>query len=299
MLRISLVLAPCLLAACVQSDATREASASVLSREAAADTGSQPLRAVLARVASGNLLDERRIFGGVEARQGDDPWQVALVPAELSQNIAFCGGSLIGREVILTAAHCVDGGTLPGQVDVVAGSIDLARGERIRVARIDVHPDWNPSTHDNDLALLRLARPTDAGRVDPVTPAIAQQFGQPRASVRVTGWGRTATSGSTVSRLQTVDVPIVSTPDCNDPVAYRGLVTGNMLCAGFEAGGRDSCQGDSGGPLTVAHGGRRSLIGIVSWGEGCARRNKYGVYTRVANYGPWIASCAAGRSCAR
>ena len=104
---------------------------------------------------------------------------------------------------------------------------------------------------------------------------------------------------SPLTAARTVDVPVVDREnDCNDGVAYRGAITDNMICAGRQEGGRDSCQGDSGGPLTSAAGGR-ALLGIVSWGDGCAQPNKYGVYTRVANYGAWVNNCIGGRDCLR
>jgi len=80
---------------------------------------------------------------------------------------------------------------------------------------------------------------------------------------------------------------------CNGPIAYDGRITENMVCAGVPAGGMDSCQGDSGGPLTASANGAMWLAGIVSWGEGCARPNKFGVYTRSAKYGAWVGACVA------
>ena len=82
---------------------------------------------------------------------------------------------------------------------------------------------------------------------------------------------------------------------CNRPESYDGDITANMMCAGREEGGVDSCQGDSGGPLSTLLDGRTTLVGVVSLGEGCARRLKYGVYARVSAAAPWIASTMAGR----
>lgn len=261
--------------------------------------GSFPLRNVRDFLRTGAWLAEPRIFGGDPAQPGQDPWQVALVLAAETQNAAFCGGSLIASNVVLTAAHCVDNETLPADVDVVAGTVELTSGgQRLHVTRFAIHPDYNPANFDNDLALLFLAGSTSAGRIAPATAAVEQSAGLPGQRARVTGWGRTETSTSTVRRLMTVELPIVSRSDCNDPVAWDGTITANMVCAGFEAGG--ACRGDSGGPLTVPAGSSRALLGIVSSGpRRCGQPNKYGVYTRVANYYEWIASCSAGRSCSR
>ena len=262
--------------------------------------GSFPMRNVRALLERGDWLAEPRIFGGTPAQAGQDPWQVALVLANNSLNVAFCGGSLISPNVVITAAHCVDQGTLPRDINVVAGTVDLRLGgQRLAVARLEIHPDFNPANFDNDLALLFLAGSTAAGRIAPAAPSVEQSVGRPRDMARVTGFGRTETSpNETVRRLRTLDVPIVSRTDCNDPVVWNGAVTANMFCAGYESFG--GCRGDSGGPLTVPVGGSRALLGIVSSGpRRCGRRNKYGIYTRVANYSSWIDRCSNGRSCAR
>ncbi len=266
-----------------------------------ADGGSEPLKNALHYAKTGTWLVEPKIVGGVPAKPGDDPWQVALVVGEITdRNTAFCGGSLVRPNWVLTAAHCVDGGTAPSQVDIVSGTVDLdAGGTRSRVAEIIVHQSYDPGTHDNDIALLRLAGNVTAQPIALVSVASEEQFAQPGTNVRVTGWGRTSEGGSGVRKLRTVDVPFVSRTDCNDKVAYDGGITENMVCAGRQLGGADSCQGDSGGPLTNAAGNSRTLLGVVSFGEGCARPNKYGVYTRVANYGAWVNNCVAGQNCVR
>ena len=110
--------------------------------------------------------------------------------------------------------------------------------------------------------------------------------------VWTSGWG-TLSSGSSAlpNILQKVDVPLVNTADCNSAAAYGGDITDRMVCAGLQAGGKDSCQGDSGGPLFASEAdGSFKLVGVVSWGEGCARPNKYGVYSKVNIMVDWIAS---------
>lgn len=261
--------------------------------------GSLPLRNALHFESTGQWLVEPKIVGGALAVPGQDPWQVALVAAERTdKNIVFCGGSLVAQNWVLTAAHCLDGGTVPSQVDVVSGTIDLDRGgRRVRVAQIFVHTGWDTQTNNNDVALLRLMETAPGMPIALVTAATEFQVIPPRTHVRVTGWGRTQQGGQTVRQLRTVDVPVVSRDDCNDRVSYNGAITANMICAGWQHGGADSCQGDSGGPLTAPTGARRLLVGVVSWGHGCAQPNKYGVYTRLAQYADWTEQCMAGRIC--
>ena len=108
-------------------------------------------------------------------------------------------------------------------------------------------------------------------------------------TLEVTGWGRTSEGGTTSETLQKASVPYVATATCNAPDAYGGKVRTGMLCAGFATGGVDACQGDSGGPLVLKRMDQPPvLIGVVGWGEGCARKLKYGVYTRVSAYRTWI-----------
>lgn len=103
-------------------------------------------------------------------------------------------------------------------------------------------------------------------------------------NARVSGWGATSEGGPGSATLLAVYKPVVSNAACN--AAYNGGITDGMICAGVPEGGRDACQGDSGGPLTAGN----IVIGIVSWGQGCARPNFFGVYARVAHYRNWIDS---------
>lgn len=250
-----------------------------------------------------------QIIGGTLADDGEYPWQVALVDATQTNpyNGQFCGGSIIAPGWVLTAAHCVveDDGTVsnPAALDVVAGVNLLSsgqtsgtQGQRRKVSQIIVHSSYNPQTLDNDLALLRLAAPLSLNaKVQPV-PLAAQtdsQWFAPGLTATVSGWGRTNPPPQQPvlwpNDLMEVQVPIVDQTIC--AAAYPGAITANMLCAGYPTGGKDSCQGDSGGPLIVPDGGGGWLqAGIVSWGEGCAQPNQYGVYTRLANYTGWINS---------
>jgi secreted trypsin-like serine protease len=233
-----------------------------------------PQAAAIARGATG------RIVGGEPVLIVDNPWQVALVRGFIAepQRSQFCGGSIIGTDWVLTAAHCIRNTIVredPSRVNVVVGTPQFfIGGERISVAAIHVHPQYNDLTNEFDFALLRVSRPVTTGGTETL----------------VTGWGAVSEGGPGSLDLLGAQVPIVSTAVCNRPESYNGDITANMICAGREAGGIDSCQGDSGGPLSATLNGRRVLIGVVSFGEGCARRLKFGVYARVPVAAQWIAS---------
>lgn len=224
------------------------------------------------------------IVGGSPVENiSDTPWQVALVDDGTRDQ--FCGGTLIGATWVLTAAHCVDNwfvGSDPDKVDIVAGSLKYeSGGEQISVVAIYTHPNWNNGNLDFDAALLKLEGPAKLGKpIDMLPPDGDLPVGP---TVRVSGWGATSEGGPGSKILLFVPVPVVSTAVCNQPDSYDGSITAAMFCAGKREGGKDACQGDSGGP--VDNGSK--VVGIVSWGHGCARRLKYGVYTRVSSVSKW------------
>ncbi|MDR4484420.1 MAG: serine protease [Nitrospirales bacterium] len=209
----------------------------------------------------------------------DNPFQVALLNKSIASNngAQFCGGSLVRSNFVVTAAHCSDFITAD-QVQVLTGTRNLdGTGERRDVVSIKVHPSWNPNTFDNDVAVWQLA--TNATGITLAT--LATEDGPVGSNVLVTGWGETQ-AGPPPIQLQKVEVPLASKANCNDENSYNGAITDTMLCAGLDQGGKDACQGDSGGPLTRGPN-NTVLTGIVSWGEGCALPDKFGVYARVSN----------------
>ena len=220
-----------------------------------------------------------RIVGGAPAAAADNPFQVALLMASDTNNATaqFCGGSLIRPNIVVTAAHCSDFVTAD-QVHVLTGTRRLdGTGDRRNVARITIHPAWNSGTFDNDVAVWELT--TEAEGIPLAT--LATEDGPVGGNLLVTGWGLLTEGGTSPIDLHGVTVPLVDVANCNDANSYDGDILDSMICAGLDAGGTDSCQGDSGGPLTRGPN-NDTLTGIVSWGDGCARQNLFGVYTRVS-----------------
>jgi hypothetical protein len=184
----------------------------------------------------------------------------------------------------------------PHQIDVLVGRTNLlaANGRRHGVAKVTVHPGYNPTTYQNDVALLTLAEPSNVLPVALAMPGQDALVAPNRASF-VLGWGNlTEGQQAQTVQLQIGAVPVRSDASClGVPGWFYDPAT--QVCAGFPAGGVDSCQGDSGGPLVVADAGRVVQVGVVSNGRGCARPQSLGIYARVGapTLSAWIASRGA------
>ena len=227
------------------------------------------------------------IVGGRSADDAAAPWMVSIH----DQSGHICGGSLIAPDAVLTAAHCLEGED-PSTLTAVIGRKNLRRddGEEISFTQSFLHPDYDPVSSDADIALLLLSESSSAPTI-PMINADTLDLAAPGVMGDLYGWGSVREFQDVVSILRHVSVPIVSNETANRPVSYDGGVTPRMIAAGFEEGGKDSCGGDSGGPFSVNDGdGNAHLAGVISWGEGCAEPNKFGVNARVSSFEPWVAS---------
>ncbi|GAA3867130.1 serine protease [Saccharothrix violaceirubra] len=230
---------------------------------------------VLALVTPPATADPRIVGGQVVTDIAEAPWMVALVT---TAGRHVCGGTLIAPALVATAAHCV--ATYRAEdLLVVGGRADLSKPVGIvsRTTQIVLNPAYKTAQIGADAALLY----TTSTFPYPVltVPSRSETYLYTPGTVgTVLGWGRTFENGPGSLQLRKALVPIVSDAEC--AAAYKEYVPKAHVCAGFPEGGVDACQGDSGGPLVV--NGR--LAGIVSWGTGCARPGKPGVYTRVTSY---------------
>ena len=225
-----------------------------------------------------------RVVGGCVANPHSWPWQISLRTRFTGQH--FCGGTLIAPEWVLTAAHCLEKSSRPEFYKVILGAHEeYIRGldvQEISVAKLILEPN------NRDIALLKLSRPaTITDKVIPACLPSPNYMVADRTICYITGWGETqGTFGA--GRLKEAQLPVIENKVCNRVEYLNNRVKSTELCAGQLAGGVDSCQGDSGGPLVCFEKDKYILQGVTSWGLGCARPNKPGVYVRVSRFVDWI-----------
>uniref|UniRef100_A0A3Q2ZR90 MBL associated serine protease 1 n=1 Tax=Kryptolebias marmoratus TaxID=37003 RepID=A0A3Q2ZR90_KRYMA len=267
----------------------------------------------------------KRIVGGRTAELGLFPWQVLLSVEDLSrvpEDRWFGSGALLSESWVLTAAHVLrsqrrDTSVVPVAPEHVKVFLGLHRVQDKHLStshsvdQIVLHPDFQPSNYNNDIALLRLSQRAELNKlVRPVCLPPPERQGDPPSLLPnslgvVAGWGISSLNvssssssvtydlGVTSDLLQYVKLPVVSQDECQASYASRSIsynITNNMFCAGFFEGGRDTCLGDSGGAFVMEVRQRWAVFGLVSWGgpEDCGSQRVYGVYTRVEKYTEWI-----------
>ncbi|XP_058235092.1 hyaluronan-binding protein 2-like isoform X2 [Hemibagrus wyckioides] len=237
-----------------------------------------------------------RIYGGIKALPGGQPWQASIQVRSKDTTLPFrhvCGGTLIKPCWVLTAGHCIDS---KKDFQVVLGSINLAKPEpshqTLEVVETIIHEQYRetPESVYNDIALLKLKAKNGkcAEENQFVKTACLPTVNFPDGTeCSISGWGATESQYSS-SQLLDADVLLISQDTCSSNKVYGKVIDNNMFCAGYLEGGVDSCQGDSGGPLVCVENQVHYIYGIVSWGDNCGLQNKPGVYTRVTNFVDWI-----------
>ncbi|KAI5928988.1 putative serine protease 42 [Manis javanica] len=254
----------------------------------------QTTRATLLPSAPGCGHRSMRIVGGMPATEKKWPWQVSLQ----INNQHICGGSLIARQWVLTAAHCISGDV---EYTVKMGDTHVKHTSRmaikVPVRDIVVHKYYNPiGSIQNDIALALLDFPVNySSHIQPVCVPEKAFMVQAGTKCWVTGWGKLdekASSKEAPTKLQEAEQNIIRYEECNELLKKElandnDIVRKGVVC-GYSTQGKDSCQGDSGGPLVCDFNSTWVQVGIVSWGIGCGRRGYPGVYTEVSFYKDWL-----------
>jgi secreted trypsin-like serine protease len=226
------------------------------------------------------------VIGGTRAAQGEFPFMVRLSMG--------CGGALYTRQIVLTAAHCVNGSGSNTSITATAGVVDLQDTTRIQVRSTQVLQAPGYNGNGRDWALIKLQSPITDSRVTTLPIATTTAFNS--GTFTVAGWGAATEGGAQQRFLLKANVDFISDTQCRSAGgSYSGLIVNEEICAGnFNNGGVDTCQGDSGGPMFRRdNAGNFIQVGITSWGIGCARPRNPGVYTEVSTFAQNIADAAA------
>jgi secreted trypsin-like serine protease len=249
---------------------------SILLAAAVAITATVPLAPFVAQAsASDPDQGQTRVVGGKPAAQGQFPWAVRLSMG--------CGGTLVSPDIVISAAHCFGSAK---SVTTYVGDIDWSKGQKGQSSKIKKGDSNSPGkANATDWAVIKLDQPYTGITQFPVFPAADKYNAVP--TFRAAGWGATKEGGSVSKVLLYVDVPLVPDSDAACKPSPK-----SEICAGdLQKGGIDTCQGDSGGPLVSPKNGTMDakpdewvLVGMTSWGEGCARPNKPGHYTELSAF---------------
>ncbi|KAF7665041.1 hypothetical protein LDENG_00157090 [Lucifuga dentata] len=259
-------------------------------------TNKRPINLVCGKKHKKRLSIARgRILGGNTALPGTHPWMAAIYIGKTD----FCAGTLISSCWVVSAAHCFFRSPLQSQIRVVLGQQNFNfSGPNTKTFGVEAYifpkqfSVFNPTLHD--IVLIKLKK--QDGRCVKKTPFI-RPICLPDKNMTfpdeycctISGWGHMHEKAKEYSNLQEAGVRLFSHDTCTKPEVYGNHVTSDMICAGINHC-VDACQGDSGGPLACVKDDVSFLYGIISWGEGCGRTGKPGVYTKVVNYIDWINS---------
>merc|ERR1712001_239146 len=249
-----------------------------------------------------------RIVGGKEVNpKGKLPYQVMFFPCAPSGQCGLCGGTIVNKKFVITAAHCWDSRmtnlrVIVGEHNVFCDGVNEG-GKVISVKKATMHPDYNKKTMDNDIAVLELSEElTFTDKIKPAClPSSATKDFSGTAST-ISGWGGTIGYGPRDPRpkqpqqcgLKETMVKVLAGSDAKCSGVLGTSSSTIKLCAW--AKDTDTCQGDSGGPLTVPENGKYTLVGVVSYGWGCASSTP-GIYARVQGFLPWIKSLISSGEC--
>ncbi|XP_069943643.1 venom protease isoform X2 [Cherax quadricarinatus] len=232
-----------------------------------------------------------RVVGGHPTSAGKYPWLASLT----YRGKLYCGASLVSDRYIVTAAHCIRRVAMHA-VEIMFGSYNKSDNteewrQKRKAGSFWPHPNFDHRSYNNDLAVIELDEPvTITKHVRPVClPSNTNETYEGKIA-SVPGWGRQEESGDPSDVVREVKVPIMSNKECKKKKYKPNEITDNMMCAGYDDGKIDACQGDSGGPILYDNGKNIDLIGVVSWGQGCARAKFPGVYTRLTNFLDFITS---------
>ncbi|KAH8255832.1 hypothetical protein KR038_011478, partial [Drosophila bunnanda] len=221
-----------------------------------------------------------RIVNGESVDIESYPYQVSI---QTTKGSHFCGGSLINNVTVVTAAHCMQTYGA-NEIQVRLGSTSRSSGgEVVSVRAFKFHEGYNSKLMVNDVAVIKLSSPVrETAKIRFIE--LATVTPPSGTDAVVSGWGTTCfLFCSSPDNLMSVGVNLLTARDCgSDTYSYGEQIQETMVCAAGEK--KDACQGDSGGPL-VANG---KLVGVVSWGSGCAWTGYPGVYADVASLFGWI-----------
>merc|ERR1712055_738227 len=258
------------------------------------------------------VSSSNRIVGGKEVNpKGKLPYQVLFQGCAGMRGCSICGGTIVNKRFVITAAHCYN--SMFTTMHVIVGEHNVCDGnpqgspneggKLIKVKKMTLHPDYNSRTIDNDIAVLELAEDlTFTKKIKPACLPSSETKDYSGSASTVSGWGGTIGYGPNDQQPQqprqcTLKETIVKLLKGSDPMCSKYLKTSSSkikLCA--FAKDTDACQGDSGGPLTVPENGKYTLVGVVSYGSGCASSTP-GVYVRVQGFLPWIKNLTSSGEC--